>query len=172
MRWTLLFIPLFIIGCSVDELPPCEGVGMEGEICKEYQYVFGSYNGVNEYEYDLGTNLLSKVTTKRKNGSTEGVTKYGYNADGLITSIVLEDSKGKVLSEKTTTYNSDQNVLLETLIGQTNSQTESNYEGSLLKAVSYKNEGVIEWVDSLEYYSGTNDLYRKLRFREGVLSEI
>lgn len=170
-RLTFLYC-LILFGCSVDELPPCEGEGIEGEICKEYQYVFGRYNGVNDYQYDLITELVSNVTTKRKNGSVEGVTRYSYNDDNQITLINLEDSKGNVLTSKLTTYNDEGEVLSVKITGQVDTELKYIYSNEVLIAQEFKESGVASWVDSLEYYSETTDLYRKLRYSDGNLSQI
>ena len=169
----LMFLScLFFVSCAVDELPPCNGEGVLGEICKEYQFVFGRYNGVNDYQYDLISELVTDITTKRKNGSVEGVTRFSYNDNQQVSLVTLEDSKGNELTRKKTTYNTEGDVLLIKITGQVNTELIYKYSNDLLITQELKENSVTLWLDSLEYYSGTTNLYRKLRYVKHNLSQI
>lgn len=169
----LMFLScLFFVSCAVDELPPCNGEGVLGEICKEYQFVFGRYNGVNDYQYDLISELVTEITTKRKNGSVEGVTRFSYNDNQQVSLVTLEDSKGNELTRKKTTYNTEGDVLLIKITGQVNTELIYKYSNDLLITQELKENSVTLWLDSLEYYSGTTNLYRKLRYVKHNLSQI
>lgn len=169
----LMFLScLFFVSCAVDELPPCNGEGVLGEICKEYQFVFGRYNGVNDYQYDLISELVTDITTKRKNGSVEGVTRFSYNDNQQVSLVTLEDSKGNELTRKKTTYNTEGDVLLIEITGQVNTELIYKYSNELLITQELKENSVTLWLDSLEYYSGTTNLYRKLRYVKNNLSQI
>ncbi len=172
MRWILSLLALALIGCQVDQLPECEGKGIEGDVCKEYQYLFGVYNGVNEYEYDIGLGVLSTVTTKTDNGGVQGVKSYFYNQQGLLKSIILKDSKGQVISEKILNYNDLGDLEREVVSGVFKTEHEYYYEGGLLMVEVFSSENKIDWIDSIEYYSGTNDVYRKSRFVNKSLTEV
>ena len=172
MRWIGFLVVIFQVSCTIDELPSCEGLWVEGEICKEYQYVFGRYNGVNEYDYDVNTGFLSQITSKRKNGSIEGVTKYSYDELGLISSMVFQDSKGQLLKEKQIYYNDLGYIDTEITIGESISEYKYHYEGYVLNAQVLSKNGEIEWVDSLEYFSGSDEIYRKLRYVNDGLAQI
>ena len=172
MRWIGILVVIFQVSCTIDELPSCEGLGVEGEICKEYQYVFGRYNGVNEYDYDVNTGFLSQITTKRKNGSIEGVTKYSYDDLGLISSIVFKDSNGQLLKDKQFYYNDLGDVETEIILGDTKTEHNYYYDEDVLNVEVFSIDGQVEWMDSLEYFSGTNELYRKLRFVANTLVQI
>jgi len=170
MRWLYLLLLFTFIGCSVDELPPCEGEGAEGAICKEYQYVYGSYNGLNDYEYDKDGRLISKIT-KRKNGSGEGSTNYAYDSVGRVISIDLKASNGNLLTSQVFKYDAVR-ILKEEVTGQLNQTTQYIYLNDVLIAQENYKEGELESVDSLEYYSGTPVLYRVLNYKQGVLTQI
>tara|TARA_B100000482_G_C12588757_1_gene290746 strand:- start:714 stop:1481 length:768 start_codon:yes stop_codon:yes gene_type:complete len=173
MRWIGFILVIFQISCAVDELPSCNGVGIEGEICKEYQYVFEKYNGVNEYEYDMNTGLLLKITTKGNNGSIEGVTNYTYNIQGLISSLFLEDSKGQLISEKDILY-TDLGSIKSEIVSGGKIKTEHNYyyEDGLVRLEVFSSDGQVQWIDSIEYFSETNELYRRLRYVDDNLLQI
>ena len=170
MRWLYLLLLFTFIGCSVDELPPCEGDGTEGAICKEYQYVYGNYNGLNEYEYDKDGRLISKIT-KRKNGSEEGSTNYDYDSVGRVISIDLKASNGNLLTSQVFKYDAVR-ILKEEVTGQLNQTTQYIYSNNVLIAQENYKEGELESIDSLEYYSGTSVLYRVLNYEQGVLTQI
>lgn len=170
MRWLYLLLLFTFIGCSVDELPPCEGEGAEGAVCKEYQYVYGLYNGLNDYEYDKEERLISKIT-KRKNGSGEGSTNYTYDSAGRVISIDLKSSNGNLLTTRVLKYDAIK-LLKEEVNGQLNQTTQYIYLNNLLIAKENYKEGELESIDSLEYYSGTSVLYRILNFEKGVLTQI
>ena len=172
MRWIGFLVIVFQVSCTIDELPSCEGLGEEGEICKEYQYIFGRYNGVNEYEYDINTGFLSQITTKRKNGSIEGVAQYSYNDLGFVSSIVFQDSKGQLLKEKTIYYNELGDIDTEITIGESKVECKYHYDGYVLNSSVLSINGEVEWVDSIEYFSGSDEMYRKLRYVNDGLSEI
>ena len=172
MRWIGFLVIVFQVSCTIDELPSCEGLGEEGEICKEYQYIFGRYNGVNEYEYDINTGFLSQITTKRKNGSIEGVAQYSYNDLGFVSSIVFQDSKGQLLKEKTIYYNELGDIDTEITIGESKVEYKYHYDGYVLNSSVLSINGEVEWVDSIEYFSGSDEMYRKLRYVNDGLSEI
>lgn len=172
MKGVCFLLILVLLGCEVDQLPACEGPGIEGQVCKEYQYLFGVYNGVNEYEYDLGLGLLSAITTKTDNGSVEGIKSYSYNQQGQLTSILLKDSKGQLLNEKILYYNNSGLLEKEVISGNSKTKHEYYYDGDLLKVEVFYLENVIDWVDSIEHYSGTKDIYRKLRYVNNSLKEI
>ena len=154
MRWIGFLVIVFQVSCTIDELPSCEGLGEEGEICKEYQYIFGRYNGVNEYEYDINTGFLSQITTKRKNGSIEGVAQYSYNDLGFVSSIVFQDSKGQLLKEKSIYYNDLGDIDTEITIGESKVEYKYHYDGYVLNSSVLSINGEVEWVDSIEYFSG------------------
>jgi len=170
MRWFYLFLLYTFVGCSIDELPPCEGEGIEGAICKEYQYVYGSYNGLNDYEYDKAERLISKIT-KRKNGSSEGTTNYAYDSVGRVISIDLKASSGNLLTSRVFKYDATR-ILKEEVTGQLNQTTQYIYFNNILIAKENYKEGALESVDSLEYYSGTSVLYRVLNYKQGILTQI
>ena len=170
MRWLYLLLLFTFIGCSVDELPPCEGEGVEGAVCKEYQYVYGRYNGLNDYEYDKEGRLISKIT-KRKNGSGEGSTNYTYDSAGRVILIDLKSSNGNLLTTRVLKYDAIK-LLKEEVNGQLNQTTQYIYLNNLLIAKENYKEGELESIDSLEYYSGTSVLYRILNFEKGVLTQI
>lgn len=172
MRWICFLFVFVLLGCKVDQLPACEGSGLEGQVCKEYQYLFGVYNGVNEYEYDLDLGLLSVITTKTDNGSVQGVKSYFYNQQGLLTSILFKDSKGQLLNEKILSYNNLGYLEREVISGDSKTEHKYYYEGGLLKVEVFSSENTIDWVDSIEHYSGTQDVYRKLRYVNNSLKEI
>lgn len=172
MRWIVFLVIVFQVSCTIDELPSCEGLGEEGEICKEYQYIFGRYNGVNEYEYDINTGFLSQITTKRKNGSIEGVAQYSYNDLGFVSSIVFQDSKGQLLKEKSIYYNDLGDIDTEITIGESKVEYKYHYDGYVLNSSVLSINGEVEWVDSIEYFSGSDEMYRKLRYVNDGLSEI
>ena len=172
MHKLMFLLCLFFVSCAVDELPPCNGEGVLGEICKEYQFVFGRYNGVNDYQYDLISELVTDITTKRKNGSVEGVTRFSYNDNQQVSLVTLEDSKGNELTRKKTTYNTEGDVLLIKITGQVNTELIYKYSNDLLITQELKENSVTLWLDSLEYYSGTTNLYRKLRYVKHNLSQI
>ena len=172
MRWIGFLVIVFQVSCTIDELPSCEGLGEEGEICKEYQYIFGRYNGVNEYEYDINTGFLSQITTKRKNGSIEGVAQYSYNDLGFVSSIVFQDSKGQLLKEKSIYYNDLGDIDTEITIGESKVEYKYHYDGYVLNSSVLSINGEVEWVDSIEYFSGSDEMYRKLRYVNDALSEI
>ena len=172
MRWFGSLFVLFLTNCSIDELPSCEGIGFEGQICKEYQYVFGRYNGLNEYEYDLNTSFISKIITKRKNGSVEGIANYSYDDQGRLLSIVFKDSKGQLLKDKKIYYNEVGGIEAEVILGKTKTEHNYYYVGNVLSAEIFSVNGQIKWSDSLEYFTGTNEIYRKFRFIENVLYQI
>lgn len=160
------------MSCEVDQLPSCEGVGYEGQVCKEYQYLFGVYSGVNEYEYDLSLDFLSTITTRGDNGSIKGVKRFFYNDKGLLSSTVLRNSKGQLLSEKKLEYNDLGDLERELVSGNLKTEHKYFYEGGLLKSEVFLSDNSIDWIDSLEYYSGTKDIYRKLRYVNNALTEI
>ncbi|MBK21990.1 MAG: hypothetical protein CMP63_06740 [Flavobacteriales bacterium] len=172
MRWFVFVLVLILTNCSIDELPSCEGIGFEGQICKEYQYVFGRYNGVNEYEYDLNTGFISRIITKRKNGSIEGVASYSYDDEGRLLSIVFKDSKSQLLKEKKIYYNDAGDIEAEVILGKTKTEHNYHYVGDALITEIFSVNGQIKWSDSLEYFSGTNEIYRKLRFIDKTLYQI
>jgi len=172
MRLIGLLLIIFQLSCTIDELPSCEGLGVEGEICKEYQSVFGRYNGVNEYDYDLYTGFLSKITTKSKNGSIQRFTKYSYDDLGLVSSIVFEDSKGRLFKDKKFYYNDFGDVETEITLGNIKTEHNYYYDEDVLTLEVFSSDGKVEWTDSLEYFSGTNELYRKLRFVANTLIQI
>ena len=168
----LLIVTALFASCSVDELPPCNGSGVSGEICKEYQYVYGSFNGSNYYEYTLGSDLVTRKITKGKNGSEEGTTVYEYDSLSRVTTIYLEDMNGRVLTEKTFEYNDAGLLLKEKVEGQTNTTFEVAIENDFVIAEKFKEGSKTLWVDSLEYFSGTRNLYRKIRFVSGEIYQI
>tara|TARA_B100000674_G_C37967906_1_gene975505 strand:- start:1627 stop:2391 length:765 start_codon:yes stop_codon:yes gene_type:complete len=172
MRWLANILLLLQLSCTVDELPSCNGNGFEGEICKEYQYTFGRYKGVNEYEYDLNIGLVSKITTKRKNGSIEGYTSYLYNDLGQISSITLKDSKNDLISEKRIQYNNWGAVESQIITGQKKSEHYYFYNENLLCKEVFLSNGEIEWTDSIEYLAESNEIYRKIRYVENSISQI
>tara|TARA_Y100000766_G_C18904208_1_gene604955 strand:+ start:1999 stop:2763 length:765 start_codon:yes stop_codon:yes gene_type:complete len=172
MKWFRFLFFISLISCEVDKLPSCEGTGIEGQICKEYQYLFGVYNGVNEYDYDLNTGFLSAVITKGDNGSLQGVKSFFYDDDGLLSSVILKNSKGKLISEKIFEYNDSGDLNREVLTGELNTEYKYSYEDGLLKAELFYSNDKLEWIDSLEYFSGTKDIYRKLRYVDNSLLNI
>lgn len=166
----LLIFTLF--ACSVDELPPCEGVGIPDEVCKEYQYVYGSYNGVNDYSYNLESGSLEKITTLKKNGREEGTTSYFYDTEGRVVNIEKSSPSGALISTEIISYDSLDRISSKTFSSNEVAVTEYIYEEGLLIAEQLTVDGVVEWIDSLEYYSGTSSLYRTLRYVNNELTEI
>lgn len=164
MVWLVFLVFISLMSCEVDKLPSCEGIGAEGQICKEYQYLFGVYNGVNEYDYDLNSGFLSTVITKGGNGSLQGVKSFFYDDEGLLSTVVLKNSKGKLISEKIFEYNDLGDLNREVLTGEFNTEHRYLYKDGLLKAESFYSNDKLEWIDSLEYFSETNVIYRKLRY--------
>ena len=172
MKWISFLLVVVIVGCEVDQLPSCEGIGIEGEICKEYQYLFGVYNGVNEYVYDLDLGFLSSVTSRKANGSVQGVKECFYNEKGLLSSIRLKNSKGQLLSEKMLYYNDLEDLEKEVVEGTLKTEHKYYYEEGLLKAEVFSSGNTVDWIDSLEYYSESKNVYRKLRYVNNSLTEI
>lgn len=160
-----------MFGCSIDELPGCDGTGVSGEICKEYQYVYGEYNGLNNYMYNAdGDQLLVKVT-QSKSGSEEGSTYYSYDAKDRVSKIELRNSGGVMIQSKTYHYNSNDQLSSEVVEGDDPSSILYIYNNGLLIAKTYAKDAVYQ-IDSLEYYSGTTDLYRTLKYAQGSVFEI
>ena len=171
--WKYFLIALsFFMSCSVDELPPCDGIGVSGEICKEYQYVYGDFNGSNYYEYDSDSELLTRIVTKGKNGSEEGTTAYEYDSLQRVVGIALEDINGRVLTEKSFEFNEAGYLVKERVEGQSNTTLDVIIENDLIIAEKFTEGSSIVWIDSLEYFLGTISLYRKIRFINGEISQI
>lgn len=173
MRYFVLYIGLVFIcfNCSVDELPACEGVGMEGEVCKEYQYVYGDYNGLNDYLYSADGEQLLVKTTQSKSGTEEGSTYYSYDDQDRVIQIDLRDSGGELFQTQTFNYNSNDELTSEEVDGDDSYSISYWYLNGVLKARTYKKSAVYQ-IDSLEYYSGTSDLYRTLKYKNGSVFEI
>lgn len=172
MRLVSFLSVLIFVSCSVDELPPCEGVGVVGEICKEYQYVYGAYNGANEYVYNLETNQLSKVVTIKKNGQEEGSTLYTYDEEGRVVKLEKANPSGALISSEAIEYGPSGELISETYTSDENAVKSYVYKDGIQIAEKYTVDGVLAWVDSLEYYSETTDLYRRLRYVDNSLTEI
>jgi len=171
MRILFLFSVLFLFSCSVDELPPCDGEGQIGEICKEYQYVNGRFNGSNSYEYNSNGDV-SRIITSKKNGSEEGTALYSYDSLNRCVLISLQDPNGKILSEKIFEFEDDL-LVSETVIGQQNSNIEFFYDAEdKLMAEKYSNNSGENYIDSLEYFVGVNKLYRKIRYKGSGVEHI
>lgn len=172
LKRLIFAVIISLVSCSVDELPSCNGIGIEGEICKEYQYVNGDFNGSNQYFYDLDTQLKTKTITKGKNGNEEGSTLYAYDSLKRISQITLEDINGRELSVKTLKYSDSGFLILEKIEGQLNTTFERHFENNALVAETYMQDGGVLWVDSLEYFSGTESLYRKIRYSNNSITQI
>ncbi len=172
MRYFISFLTLILIGCSVDELPPCEGAGIPGEVCKEYQYVFGEFNGVNEYSYDLEAGVLEKVTTLNKKSQEEGSKYFTYDSIGRVVKIERFKPSGALLSNETFEYSENGELVKEVFDGASLIVKEYLFNDTVQIAEKVTTDGVVEWIDSLEYYTGTRNLYRRLRYVSGELSQI
>lgn len=172
MKCLAILSVFLILSCKIDHLPSCKGEGVEDEICKEYQYVFGRYNGVNEYAYENSSSFLSTITTISKNGSIDGVKRFYYNQEGLLISTILENSNGQHISEKMIFYNAAGDIERETISGNINTENLYYYNEGILQVELFLKNEKVEWTDSLEYYSGTTDIYRKLRYINNLLTQI
>ena len=174
MRYQLLIILSIIVlfSCSVDDLPGCEGSGSTGEICKEYQYVNGDYNGLNNYFYDeTGSVLISKVTVS-SSGKKEGSVFYSYNSISKLSGSEYLSTSGDVVKALTYKYNSD-GVLIEEQNSVDFDQIKNyNYVNGILETVSYSESGILTAKDSLEYFTGTSDLYRTIKYIGGNISSV
>lgn len=161
-----------LISCSKDDLPGCIGNGQEGEICKEYQYTFGEYNGLNDYQYDESGDYLVNKITKSSSGKTEGSVHYFYAPNGVVSKIELKNANAETLQEKVFVYNDEGDVLEEKTTGNVNVSKSFKYENSVLRSIDNFEEGVIVSTDSVEYFTGTTDLYRTLNFQDGEVTRI
>lgn len=174
MRNYLLYFSLFVIvfGCSVDHLPGCEGNGAGGEICKEYQYVDGNYNGLNNYFYDeSGKVLLSKITMS-KSGSIEGSVFYNYNNEGRLVDVEYINSLNNVIRNQSFEYHQNGSVSKEENVGDVNDKKLYYYDSNVLIKIEYFEEGILVSKDSMEYFTNTNDLYRTINYKSGIISTI
>lgn len=174
MRNLFCYIALLFIAssCSVDELPGCDGNGLAGEICKEYQYVYGEYNGLNSYMYnEAGDRLLIKVT-QSKTGSEEGSTYYSYDDQGRRVGVELRGAGGNVIQTQSFFYNSNNELFKEETVGDETNAIVYSYSNGILIAKTYATDGAVYQVDSMEYYAGTSTLYRTLKYAQGSVFEI
>lgn len=174
MRNLLLYFNLFILflGCSVDDLPSCEGNGNEGEICKEFQYVGGRYNGFNEYYYDeSGAVLLSKIT-RSKSGSKGGSVFYSYNNYSELVEVEYINYLGDVVRVKTFKYDADGRIVEKDDSGDINEKVIYQYANGLLQNIIYMQGDIVASQDSLEYFTNTSNLYRTIKYSGGILSLI
>jgi hypothetical protein len=164
-------LSILLLGCSIDDLPGCEGSGDEGLICKEYQYVDGVYNGLNNYYYDeSGSILLSKVT-QSKSGKKDGSVFYNYNSINELVCIEYINYLGDVARVKTIKYD-DGYVVEEENSGDINDKIIYQYSSGLLENVIYMEGNIIKSEDSLEYFENTSDLYKTVKYSGGILSSI
>ena len=91
---------------------------------------------------------------------------------GFVSSIVFQDSKGQLLKEKTIYYNDLGDIDTEITIGESKVEYKYHYDGYVLNSSVLSINGEVEWVDSIEYFSGSDEMYRKLRYVNEGLSEI
>lgn len=174
MRYWFLNLVSFIVltSCSVDDLPGCEGTGNPYEICREYQYVNGNYNGVNNYFYDDSGSVLISKSTFSASGRKQGSSFYNYNSLGMLSSVEYFNSLSKLVRMISYKYNVD-GVLIEEINSIDFNQTKNyNYINGVLFSVLYSENGILTAKDSLEYFSNTTDLYRTLKYENGILSSV
>jgi len=164
-------LSILLLGCSIDDLPSCVGSGDEGLICKDYQYIDGIYNGLNNYYYDeSGSVLLSKVT-QSKSGKEDGSIFYNYNSVNELVSIEYINYLGDVVRVKTIKYN-DGHVVQEENSGDINDKIIYQYSSGLLQNIIYMEGNIIKSKDSLEYVANTSDLHKTFKYYGGILSSI
>jgi hypothetical protein len=153
-------------------LPGCEGGGNAGEICKEYQYVNGDYNGLNSFYYDQsGSMLLSKVTQSRS-GSKEGSVFYSYNLVSELTGVEYLNSLSNVVRVEAYEYNSSGSLIEEINSVDFDQKKSYSYADGLLQSVEYTIANVLTARDSFDYYSNTTDLHRTIKYVDGKISKV
>ena len=174
MRYYLLKFVLIInlLSCSVDDLPGCEGNGNPDEICKEYQYLDGDYNGLNNYFYDeSGSVLISKITLS-SSGGEEGSVFYNYDSVNRLSNVEYVDGLSKVVRVVSYKYNYNGSLIEETNSIDFDRKTNYNYVNGFLKSINYFENGILVSVDSLEYFTNSKDLYRTLKYIKGSIYSV
>lgn len=171
MRCAVILLSLFLWGCSVDEFPPCSSEGPAQSKCKEYQYVFGKYNSSNEYVYNEKDQPVL-ILTKKSNGVLEGETSIDYSDSDKVVSIEKKNSNGKLVLTETYDYNNDGKLISKKTAGDKVRAIVFSYQANKLIARTRKTNSVITSIDSLEYYTGTDDLFRTLTYENGNVTGI
>lgn len=174
MRYYLLQFVLIInlLSCSIDDLPGCEGNGNADEICKEYQYLDGDYNGLNSYFYDeSGSVLISKMTIS-SSGGEEGSVFYNYDSASRLSSIEYVNGLSVAVRLISYKYNYNGSLIEETNSIDVDKTTNYNYINGSLKSINYSKNGIPASKDSLEYFTNSKDLYRTLKYINGSLHSV
>ena len=174
MRYYLLQFVLIInlLSCSIDDLPGCEGNGNADEICKEYQYLDGDYNGLNNYFYDeSGSVLISKMTLS-SSGSEEGSVFYNYDSTSRLSHVEYVNGLSEVVRVISYKYDNNGSLIEETNSIDVDKTINYNYINGSLKSISYSKNGILASKDSLEYFTNSKDLYRTLKYINGSLHSI
>ena len=156
----LLFFTIFI-SCSVDDLPGCEGSGNPYEICREYQYINGDYNGVNNYFYDDSGSVLISKSTLSASGRKEGFVFYNYNSLGFLSSIEYVNGLSDLVRLISYKYDLDGVLIEENNSIDFNQKKNYNYINGVLYRVVYSEDKLIEIIKE----DGQGNVFERLVYQ-------
>lgn len=156
MRIVLVIIfSTVLFGCSTDEVVPCSGEGLNGQLCRAYRFYNEDGIGFTEYNYQGDTLVISEIYDTDSRLQKTVVQRLANNQTVAIT----EQFPAAESRVKTFHYNEIDSLFL-VVYGANDSSLVINYENGKRKIEDMVIDSEVMARKEYRYFQDDGELYR------------